>query len=133
MERHDRRHAGFPGDYFLAPNAPPLHLHVTNVCNVTARLFIFVFTPVCVQSPAAVFDQDLAQELPLDQTALEYVSGVARKTDPTLPLEKVRAALGALGLTGSLPLQVGLLHAEAALSPGLRAFFRVLMLELLYY
>jgi ATPase subunit of ABC transporter with duplicated ATPase domains len=47
----------------------------------------------------------LAQELPLDQTALDYVSEVARRTDPGLTLEKVRAALGALGLTGSLPLQ----------------------------
>jgi ATPase subunit of ABC transporter with duplicated ATPase domains len=54
----------------------------------------------------AVFDQDLAQELPLDQTALDYVSAVARKNDPNLKLEQVRAALGALGLTGSLPLQV---------------------------
>jgi hypothetical protein len=53
-----------------------------------------------------VFDQDLAQELPLDQTALDYVSEVARRNDPNLTLEKVRAALGALGLTGSLPLQV---------------------------
>ncbi|KAF6249260.1 P-loop containing nucleoside triphosphate hydrolase protein [Scenedesmus sp. NREL 46B-D3] len=52
-----------------------------------------------------IFDQDLAQELPLDETALDYVSDVARKTDPSLTLEKVRAALGALGLTGSLPLQ----------------------------
>lgn len=51
----------------------------------------------------AVFDQDLAQELPLDQTALDYVSEVARRNDPNLTLEKVRAALGALGLTGSLP------------------------------
>lgn len=56
--------------------------------------------------PAAVFDQDLAQELPLDQTALDYVSEVARRNDPNLQLEKVRQALGALGLTGSLPLQV---------------------------
>jgi ATPase subunit of ABC transporter with duplicated ATPase domains len=55
--------------------------------------------------PAGIFDQDLAQELPLDQTALDYVSQVARITDPSLTLEKVRAALGALGLTGSLPLQ----------------------------
>lgn len=30
---------------------------------------------------------------------------MARITDPSLTLEKVRAALGALGLTGSLPLQ----------------------------
>lgn len=55
----------------------------------------------------AVFDQDLAQELPLNQTALDYVSDVARRNDPNLTLERVRAALGALGLTGSLPLQVG--------------------------
>mgnify|MGYP001807858135 CR=1 FL=1 len=59
-----------------------------------------------VAAISAVFDQDLAQELPLEQTALDYVSEVARRHDPNLPLEKVRQALGALGLTGPLPLQV---------------------------
>lgn len=48
----------------------------------------------------------MAQELPPDQTALDYVSQVARRTDVTLTLHKVRSALGALGLTGSLPLQL---------------------------
>ena len=53
----------------------------------------------------AVFNQDLAQELPAGAIALDYVSEQARKSDPTITLEKCRQAVGALGLTGSLPLQ----------------------------
>ena len=49
-----------------------------------------------------VFTQDLAAELPAEQTALEYVVETAPMTAP----EKIRGALGALGL-----------HGEAALRP----------------
>jgi hypothetical protein len=49
--------------------------------------------------------------LPLEQTALDYVSEVARRHDPNLPVEKVRQALGALGLTGPLPLQVSVVSS----------------------
>ncbi|GBF92144.1 hypothetical protein Rsub_04491 [Raphidocelis subcapitata] len=52
-----------------------------------------------------VFSQDLAQELPQDRVALEYVSERAREVDATITLEKCRQALGALGLTGSMAMQ----------------------------
>ncbi len=45
------------------------------------------------------------QDLPLELPALEYVERVARANDPGITLEKCRAALGALGLTGSMALQ----------------------------
>lgn len=56
------------------------------------------------------FSQDLAQDLPLDMTALEYVESVAQKEDPLFPMEKCRAALGALGLRDSMALsRIGVL------------------------
>ena len=48
----------------------------------------------------AVFAQDLAQELPLEMRALDYVLDKARKEDGTITLEQGRKSLGSLGLTG---------------------------------
>ena len=48
-----------------------------------------------------VFTQDLAAELPPEQTALEYVVELAPMTAP----EKLRSALGALGLHGEMALR----------------------------
>ena len=51
------------------------------------------------------FVQDLAQELPLDKPALEYVLDTAREDDPNITTEEGRKALGALGLLGDTPLR----------------------------
>ena len=51
------------------------------------------------------FVQDLAQELPLDMPALEYVLDTAREDDPDITTEQGRKALGALGLMGDTPLR----------------------------
>jgi len=53
-----------------------------------------------------VFNQDLAQELPLEQTGLEYVRGAAI-TAGVLEVkdERIRAVLGALGLSGPAALR----------------------------
>jgi len=51
------------------------------------------------------FVQDLAQELPLDRPALEYVLEIAREDDPEVTTEQGRKALGALGLLGDTPLR----------------------------
>jgi ABC-type molybdenum transport system ATPase subunit/photorepair protein PhrA len=48
----------------------------------------------------AVFAQDLAQELPLEMRALDYVLDKARREDGTITLEQGRKSLGSLGLTG---------------------------------
>ena len=53
----------------------------------------------------SVFSQDLAQDLPLDKTGLEYVEEKARAEDPSITLEKCRQALGALGIQNSMALQ----------------------------
>ena len=52
-----------------------------------------------------VFSQDLAQYLPKDSSCLEYVMDVARQDDPLMREEKGRAALGALGITGTMALR----------------------------
>mmetsp|Transcript_46102 Transcript_46102/g.108785 ORF Transcript_46102/g.108785 Transcript_46102/m.108785 type:complete len:772 (+) Transcript_46102:38-2353(+) len=48
-----------------------------------------------------IFTQDLAQELDLNQVAMDYVSKTVQDKDPSINLERVRAVMGALGLTGS--------------------------------
>ncbi len=53
----------------------------------------------------AVFAQDLAQELPLEQPALEYVLDAARREDSSITTEMGRKALGALGLMGESALR----------------------------
>ncbi|GLI70270.1 hypothetical protein VaNZ11_015202 [Volvox africanus] len=71
----------------------------------------------------AVFSQDLAQDLPLELSALEYVEGVARANDPGVTTEKCRQALGALGLTGNMPLQkIGVLSGGEKARVALAAF-----------
>ncbi|GIL85713.1 hypothetical protein Vretimale_13175 [Volvox reticuliferus] len=71
----------------------------------------------------AVFSQDLAQDLPLELSALEYVEGVARANDPGVTIEKCRQALGALGLTGNMPLQkIGVLSGGEKARVALAAF-----------
>jgi hypothetical protein len=50
------------------------------------------------------FSQDLAQDLPLEMTALQYVEDMARKFDSSMTLEKCRGALGALGIQNSMAL-----------------------------
>ncbi len=52
-----------------------------------------------------VFSQDLAQFLPKDSSCLEYVMDIARQDDPLMREEKGRAALGALGITGTMALR----------------------------
>ncbi|KAK9823064.1 hypothetical protein WJX81_005746 [Elliptochloris bilobata] len=52
-----------------------------------------------------VFSQDLAQDLPLEKPALDYVMDTAREDDVTVVLERGRQALGALGLSGSMALR----------------------------
>ena len=47
-----------------------------------------------------VFTQDLAQDLPQDQIALNYVLATVRQRDMTISDQQARGALGALGLTG---------------------------------
>ncbi|GLC40935.1 hypothetical protein PLESTB_000965000 [Pleodorina starrii] len=71
----------------------------------------------------AVFSQDLAQDLPLELSALDYVEGVARANDPGVTLEKCRQALGALGLTGTMALQkIGVLSGGEKARVALAAF-----------
>jgi len=71
----------------------------------------------------AVFSQDLAQDLPLHKTALQYVEDTARAYDPNITLEKCRAALGALGLVGSMALQeIGVLSGGEKARVALAAF-----------
>ena len=47
------------------------------------------------------FSQDLAQELPVEETPLVHVLKVARAADPTVTELTARSVLGALGLSGS--------------------------------
>ncbi|GAX72848.1 hypothetical protein CEUSTIGMA_g303.t1 [Chlamydomonas eustigma] len=71
----------------------------------------------------SVFSQDLAQDLPLEKTALEYVEEMARKEDPGITLEKCRQALGALGLQNSMALQkIGVLSGGEKARVALAAF-----------
>jgi len=69
----------------------------------------------------AYFSQDLAQDLPLDMSPLEYVEMKAREADPNVTMEKCRQAVGALGLRDSIALtKIGVLSggekARAALA-----------------
>lgn len=52
-----------------------------------------------------VFTQDLAQELPQDQQALEYVFQIARGYSRDTTEERVRTVMASLGLTGTMPLR----------------------------
>lgn len=52
-----------------------------------------------------MFSQDLAQDLPQEQPALDYVLEKARVSDSSIKLEAGRKALGALGLTGTMALR----------------------------
>ena len=47
-----------------------------------------------------VFAQDLAQELPQDRDAYEYVADTVRKDDPSIDDTRIRTVMGSLGLTG---------------------------------
>jgi ABC-type Mn2+/Zn2+ transport system ATPase subunit len=53
----------------------------------------------------AVFSQDLAQDLPLQSQALDYVLTKAREEDPMITMEAGRKTLGALGISGSMALR----------------------------
>lgn len=67
----------------------------------------------------AVFAQDLAQDLPLEKSALDYVLEQARALDPLVPMEAGRTVLGALGLTDATPLRpIGAWRALLPRSPG---------------
>lgn len=50
------------------------------------------------------FSQDLAQDLPLEMSPLEYVEMKARAEDPSVTTEKCRQAVGALGLQNTMAL-----------------------------
>ncbi|KAL0040705.1 hypothetical protein WJX79_002387 [Trebouxia sp. C0005] len=52
----------------------------------------------------SVFSQDLAQDLPMDRKALEYVLEKARVDDVNITQEQGRRSLGALGLSGEMAL-----------------------------
>ena len=70
-----------------------------------------------------VFSQDLAQELPGDETALEYVLASAREDDPLLKEEQGRQALGALGMSGHMALRkIGSLSGGEKARVALAAF-----------
>ena len=70
-----------------------------------------------------VFSQDLAQYLPKDASCLEYVMDVARQDDPLMREEKGRAALGALGITGTMALRkIGSLSGGEKARVALAAF-----------
>ncbi len=70
-----------------------------------------------------VFSQDLAQYLPKDSSCLEYVMDVARQDDPLMREEKGRAALGALGITGTMALRkIGSLSGGEKARVALAAF-----------
>lgn len=61
-----------------------------------------------------VFTQDLAQDLDQEATAVEVVTRHVRQKDPTLPDEKARSVLGALGLIQSKALRkVGMLSGQS--------------------
>ena len=47
-----------------------------------------------------VFAQDLAQELPQGELALDYVASSVREFDPTITEERCRTIMGSLGLVG---------------------------------
>lgn len=47
-----------------------------------------------------VFAQDLAQELPQDEKALDYVAESVREFDPSITEERCRTIMGSLGLVG---------------------------------
>ena len=46
------------------------------------------------------FTQDLAQSLPMDVTALDYLYSTASAADPSITQETARSTLGAIGLSG---------------------------------
>ena len=52
-----------------------------------------------------VFSQDLAQELPMECAALDYVLNEAGAADPKLTPERARSVLGALGMSGTMALR----------------------------
>lgn len=77
-----------------------------------------------------VFTQDLAAELPLDESALEWISGSA----PSTPPEKIRSILGAMGLHGDMALrQLGACsggeRARVALAAIAASPYNVLLLD----
>jgi ATP-binding cassette subfamily F protein 3 len=77
-----------------------------------------------------VFSQDLAQALPPDLSGLEHVQTLA----PTVPPQRIRAALGALGLRGDAALRpIGLLSGGEKARVVLASFairsFNVLLLD----
>ncbi|CAI7733000.1 unnamed protein product [Closterium sp. NIES-54] len=57
------------------------------------------------EASLGVFSQDLAQDLPQDVTALDYVLSVAREHNPLVTNEQGRTALGTLGLSGPAALR----------------------------
>ena len=77
-----------------------------------------------------VFTQDLAAELPTDETPLEWISGQASMTPP----ERIRSILGALGLPGDMALRdIGQLsggeRARVALAAIASRPYNVLLLD----
>ncbi|EEH58112.1 ATP-binding cassette superfamily [Micromonas pusilla CCMP1545] len=70
-----------------------------------------------------VFSQDLAQELPSAERALDYVLASAREDDALLKEEKARNALGALGMSGHMALRtIGSLSGGEKARVALAAF-----------
>lgn len=63
------------------------------------------------------------QDLPLEKTGLDYVMDSARVSDKSITMEKCRAALGALGLQGSMPMaKIGVLSGGEKARVALAAF-----------
>lgn len=70
-----------------------------------------------------VFSQDLAQELPMDKQALEYVLETARVENPLLKEIEGRQSLGALGISGPMALRkIGSLSGGEKARVALAAF-----------
>lgn len=71
----------------------------------------------------AVFSQDLAQDLPLEEPALEYVLAKAREQDPSITNQQGLRSLGALGLAGAMAnRQIGQLSGGEKARVALAAF-----------
>jgi ATP-binding cassette subfamily F protein 3 len=70
-----------------------------------------------------VFSQDLAQELPMDKQALDYVLETARLDNPLLKEIEGRQSLGALGISGNMALRkIGSLSGGEKARVALAAF-----------
>jgi len=81
-----------------------------------------------------VFTQDLAQDLPVGEAALDHVLQVVRQSNPAITNLEARNTMGALGLTGNMPLRkIGMLSGGEKARVALAIFclvpYNVLLLD----